>query len=129
MREDQIVSEALRSRVRLLPNGEVCWLGSDIEQALHEIANAGQVILGFEILEPLSDGRFKACGISAYKIDDDLLTKTWEECVRNSLALSLRDVHDTRRLTGLKPRYDDLWYCVSSVDRIRERKLSHGEYS
>jgi hypothetical protein len=103
MREDQIVSEELRKRAHVMPNGEVCWSGSDIEEALHEIANAGQIILGFEILEAVSGGRWKAWGISAYKMDDELRTKTWEECVQLSLALSISDVRNTRRLTGLQP--------------------------
>jgi hypothetical protein len=120
VREDQIVSDPLRLKAHVLPNGEVCWGGDDIESALREIADAGQVILGFDILEPLSGGKFKAWGTSGYEMDAFLESKSWDECVALAFELSVKDFRDTLRLTGLKAPWSDVWYCVSSVDRLRE---------
>jgi hypothetical protein len=115
MREDQIVSEALQLKAHVLPNGEVCWRGDDVETALREIANAGQVILGFDILEPLSGEKLRDWGTSAFDMGLSLQSKSWKECVALSHELALKDVRDTQRLTGLKPPYDDLWYLVVTV--------------
>lgn len=123
MREDQVVSEPLRLKAHILPNGEVCWGGDDIEAALREIADAGQVILGFDIIEPLSGGKLRDCGTSGYQMDQLLESEPWDECVTLALDLSIKDVRDTLRLTGLKAPWSDLWYCVCSVDQLREAKL------
>ena len=80
MREDEMVSEHLRLKVHVLDDGEVSWGGADIEAALREIADAGQVILGFAILEPLSGGKLRPWGTSAYKVDAFLHSKSWDEC-------------------------------------------------
>lgn len=62
MREDEIVSEPLRGAAHVLSNGEVCWGPDHIEAALREIANAGLVTLGFDILEPLPGDDLAAWG-------------------------------------------------------------------
>lgn len=123
MREDEMVSEPLRLSAHVLDNGEVCWGGDDIVAALREIAGAGQVILGFDMLEPLSGGKLRPWGTSGYSVDSFLESKPWDECVTLALDAAIRDVHDTQRLTGLKPPYSDLWYCVTSVDQLGEAKL------
>jgi hypothetical protein len=121
MREDQIVSEALQQKAHVLPNGEVCWSGDNIETALREIANAGQVILGFDILEPLSGEKLRDWGTSGYEMDVFLKSKPWDECVTLALDAAIKDVRDTQRLTGLKGPYSDLWYCVVSTDRLSSK--------
>jgi hypothetical protein len=118
MREDQMVSEPLRIKAHVRPNGEVCWGGDDIVAALREVADAGQVILGFEILEPLSEGKVKVWGWSGYEMDAFLDSVPWNECVRLALDAAIKDVRDTKRLTGLEPPYSDLWYLVTSIDRL-----------
>jgi hypothetical protein len=123
MREDEIVSERLRKKARVLPNGEVCWSRDDIESALHEIADAGLVTLGFDILEPLSGGKVTAWGTSAYEMDALLQSKPWAECVALARDLAIKDIGDTQRLTGLKAPHSDLWYCVVTVDQLDARKL------
>ena len=122
MREDQIVSEALRRKAHVQPNGEVGRGGDDIEDALREIADAGQVILGFEIFEPLSEGKLRAWGGSGYEIDAFLESVPWNECVRLALDAAIKDVRDTKRLTGLAPPYSDLWFLISSVDQLRLKR-------
>lgn len=124
MREDKIVAEELRRRAWVLDNDEVCWNGDDIESALCEIADAGLVILGFDIFERLSGGKIRAWGTSAYEMDASLQAKTWGECIPLARDLAIKDVRDTQRLTGLKPPYSDLWYCVVTVDELEARKLS-----
>lgn len=123
MREDEIVSELLRLRAHVLPNGEVCWGGDDIEAALREIADAGQVVLGFEILEPLSEGKLRVWGWSGFEMDTYLQSTPWIECVRLSLDAAIAEVRDTRRLTGLEPPFSELWYLVTSVDQLGQAKL------
>lgn len=66
LREDEIDSEPLRMRAHVQPNHEVCWGGDDIEAALRERANAGQVILGFKILEPMAEGKLKVWDWSGF---------------------------------------------------------------
>jgi hypothetical protein len=122
MREDQIVSESLRRKAHGQPNGEVAWGGDDIEAALREIADAGQVILGFEIFEPWPGDKLKAWGCSGYQIDPFLESMSWNECVRLALDAAIKDVRDTKRLTGLEPPYSDLWFLVSSVDQLRLKR-------
>ncbi len=115
IREDQVVSERLRIRARVLPGDrEVCWTRDDIEAALREVADAGYVILGFDILEPLSGGEFQDWGTSAYDIGPFLKSKPWDECVSLALDAAIKDVRDTHRLTGLKPPHSHLWYCVTA---------------
>ena len=80
MLEIELVSEGMKSRAHILQTSEVCWGGADIEAALREIADAGQVILGFDILEPLSGGKLRPWGTSAYKVDAFLHSKSWDEC-------------------------------------------------
>jgi hypothetical protein len=123
MREDEIVSEPLRLRAHVLPNGEVCWAGDDIEAALREIADAGQVILGFEILEPLPEDTLNVWGWSGFEVDAFLESTPWNDCVRLALDAAITEVRDTRRLTGLEPPFSDLWYLVTSVDQLGEAKL------
>jgi hypothetical protein len=137
MRKNDILSEELKRKAHFTPGGEACWSGSDIQDALREIANSGRLILGFDILEPMSDGRVKDWGRTHYAIDDRLRQKTWEERIAISLDLATKCVLDTKTLTGgLEPPYDDLWYCVSSVDILEEKrlklkikKLARGDYS
>jgi hypothetical protein len=123
MREDEIVSEPLRQKAHVMDNDEVCWGGDDIEAALREIADAGQVILGFEILEPLSEGKLKVWGWSGFEMDAFLESTPWNECVRLALDAAITEVRDTRRLTGLEPPFSDLWYLVTSVDQLGQAKL------
>jgi hypothetical protein len=126
MREDEIVSEQLRRRAWVWENGEVCWNGDDIESALQEIADAGLVVLGFDIIEGRSGGRKKPRGTSGYDIDPLLRSGAWTDCVTLARDLAIRDVRDTQRLTGEKPPYSDLWYCVVTVDQLGIRKLEGG---
>jgi len=115
VREDQIVSELLRTKAHVLPGGrEVCWGGDDIEAALREIAGAGHVILGFDIVEPLPGGEIKYRGTSGYETSAYLQSKPWDECISLALEAAIKDVRDTPRLTGLKAPYSHLWYCVVS---------------
>jgi hypothetical protein len=115
IREDQIVCERLRMKARVLPGDrEVCWSRDDIEPALREIADEGYVILGFDILEPLSAGELMPWGTSAYDMGPVLKSKPWDECVSLALDAAIKDVNDTQRLTGLKPPHSHLWYCVIS---------------
>jgi hypothetical protein len=121
-REDLLVSESLRRKAHVLPNGEVCWGGDDIEAALHEIADAGQVILGFEILEPLREGKLKVWGWSGFKMDGFLQSAPWSKCVRLALDAAIKEVRDTGRF-GLEPPFSDLWYLVTSANQLGEAKL------
>ena len=123
MREDEIVSEPLRLRAHVLPNGEVCWAGDDIEAALREIADAGQLILGFEILESLPEDTLNVWGWSGFEVDAFLESTPWNDCVRLALDAAIAEVRDTRRLTGLEPPFSNLWYLVTSVDQLGEAKL------
>lgn len=126
MREDKIVSETLRQSAWVWENDEVCWNGDDIESALHGIADAGLVTLGFDIIERVSGGKKKPWGTSGYEMDAFLKSRPWTECVAFARDLAIKDVKDTERLTGLKPPYSDLWYCVVTVDQLGARKLEGG---
>jgi hypothetical protein len=127
MREDQMVSPALRTKAHILGTNEVCWGREDIEPALFELAQAGQVILGFDILELLSEGSVRLWGTSSYDMDSSLRTKPWDECVRLSYELARKDVADTQRLTGLPSPLNNLWYCVVTADQLSAVKLKPGE--
>src|SRR5262249_6614793 len=126
MREDQIASGELRQRAWVWDNGEVCWNADDIESALREMADSGLVVLGFDIIERLSGDRKKPWGTSGYEMDALLRSKAWAECVTLARDLAIKDVRDTQRLTGEKPPYPDLWYCVTTVDQLGARKLEGG---
>jgi hypothetical protein len=66
VREEHIVSQELRLKARVLPTtGEVCWARDEIEAAFRELANAGQVILGFDIMEMLPGSTVCIHGTSA----------------------------------------------------------------
>ena len=98
IREDQVVSERLRIRARVLPGDrEVCWTRDDIEAALREVADAGYVILGFDILEPLSGGEFQDWGTSAYDIGPFL---------NLSLGMNASRSHSTQQSKTLGTRTD-----------------------
>jgi hypothetical protein len=126
MREDEIVSEQLSQKAWVWENDEVCWNGDDIESALQEMAESALVVLGFDIVERLSGGKKKSWGTSGYEMDVLLRSKPWRGCVILARDLAIKDVRDTQRLTGLKPPYPDLWYCVVTVDQVRARKLEGG---
>jgi hypothetical protein len=126
MREDEIVSEQLRQRAWVWENGEVCWNGDDIERALQEMADSGLVVLGFDIIERISGGGKQPWGTSGYEMDALLRSKPWAECVTLARDLAIKDVSDTQRLTGEKPPYSDLWYCVVTVDQLGARKFEGG---
>jgi len=126
MREDEIISKQLRQRAWVWDNGEVCWNGDDIESALQEMANSGLVVLGFDIIERLSGDRKKLWGTSGYEMDALLWSKPWAECVTLARDLAIKDVRDAQRLTGLKPPYSDLWYCVVTVDQLGARQSEGG---
>jgi len=126
MREDEIVSEQLRQRAWVWDNGEVCWNRDDIESAVHEVADAGLVVLGFDIIERLSGDRQKPWGTSGYDMDAFLRSKPWAECVTLARDLAIKDVRDTQRLTGERPPFSDLWYCVVTVDQLGARTLEGG---
>ena len=86
MREStEMVVIVLRLEAHVLDNGEVCWGGDDIEAALREIADAGQVTLGFEILEPLPEGELQVWGWSGFQMDEYLRSAPWSECMRPAL--------------------------------------------
>jgi hypothetical protein len=59
--------------------------------------------LGFDIYERLSDGRLKDCGASGFQMEHQ-----GRERVLMSLALAVRDVRDTKRLTGFEPPFMEL---------------------
>ena len=122
-----MVSEPLRLKAHVLHTDEVCWARDDIEAALRELANADQVVLGFDIMELLPGGSPCIQGTSAYDMDAFLPSKSWKECVALALELSIKDVRDTQRLTGLKAPHSHLWYCVVTVDQLGAAKLKPGE--
>lgn len=127
MREHRLVSEELRKKALVLESGKACWRGVDIEAALKEVTSAGQVILGFDICDRLPDGTLKDCGASGFQMEQILPRAPWEECVSMSLALAVRDVRDTKRLTGLDPPFAELWYCVVALDRVSLARYLRGE--
>lgn len=129
MREHRLVSEELRKKALVLANGDLCWRGADIEAALKEITDAGQVVLGFDIYERLSDGTLKDCGTSGFQMEQILQRAPWGECISMSLALAVRDVRDTKRLTGVEPPFTELWYCVVALDRVSLARYLRGENS
>jgi hypothetical protein len=121
VREDEIVSTYLRERAKIFENGEVGWSGDLIEAAIRELAAAGRVMLGFDILEPVFGGKLRPWGTSAFDIGPMLRSKSWEESVALSCELALIDVADTRRLTGLEGPYNDLWYVVVTATQEKIR--------
>jgi hypothetical protein len=108
VREHRLVSEQLRKRALVSANGDLCGRGADIEAALKEITDAGQVVLGFDIYERLCDGTLKDCGASGFQMEQTLQRAPWRERVLMSLALAVRDVRDTKRLTGFEPPFMEL---------------------
>lgn len=112
MREDKIVSPALRLAARTLSPAEVCWRHSDIIAVLKELAERNSVILGFDILAfEAPDNGIRPWGTSAYQVDQYLRSRPWNECVKISLEAALKDVERSRELTGYNGDLDDLWYC------------------
>jgi hypothetical protein len=124
VREDEIVSKDLSEKAKVFGN-EVGWSGDDIEAALRGIADAERVVLGFDIIEPVSGGKLTCWGTSAFDMGPFLQSKSWKECVVLSRELALKDVSDTQRLTGLRAPYSDLWYLVVTVgpEEATELKL------
>ncbi len=129
MRADRLVSAELGKKALVLESGKACWRGADIEAALKEITGAGQVVLGFDIFERRSGGTLKDCGTSGFQMEQILQRVPWEECISMSLALAVRDVRDTKRLTGLEPPFAELWYCVVALDRVSLARYLRGENS
>ncbi|HEX3368238.1 MAG TPA: hypothetical protein VHS56_01565 [Candidatus Cybelea sp.] len=127
MRADRLVSQELGKRALVSESGKACWRGTDIEAVLRELTDAGQVVLGFDICERLADGTLKDCGASGFQMEQILQRVPWEECLAMSLALAVRDVRDTKRLTGLEPPFADLWYCVVALDRVSLARYLRGE--
>ena len=124
MREDEIVSEPLLLRAHVLPNGEVCWAGDDIEAALREIADAGQVILGFEILEPLPEDTLNVWGWSGFEVDAFLESTPWNDCVRLALDAAITEVPRHTSINGTRAAFfRPLGASVNSVDQLGEAKL------
>jgi hypothetical protein len=107
---------------KALSSGELCWRRGDVAAAFQGLARDQEVILGFDILEFIPDGKIVPWGTSAYHMDDLLDVRPWKECVEIALDLALRDVERTRALTGDQPSPEaELWYCVASTTEEKHR--------
>ncbi|MGB6520644.1 MAG: hypothetical protein WBE83_02600, partial [Candidatus Cybelea sp.] len=103
VREHRLVSEQLRKRALVSANGDLCGRGADIEAAPKEITDARPGRFGLDIYERLSDGTLKDYGASGFQMEHQ-----GRERVLMSLALAVRDVRDTKRLTGFEPPFMEL---------------------
>ena len=61
-----VLSDAVRSRARVDPNGEVSWHVRDAPTVLRELAEAGRVVLGLDVRNYDDDGTFVEIAWSVY---------------------------------------------------------------
>jgi hypothetical protein len=61
-----VLSDALRLRARVEPNGEVSWHVRDAPSVLRELADAGRVVLGLHLRDYDDDGTFLETAWSVY---------------------------------------------------------------
>jgi hypothetical protein len=61
-----VLSDELRSRARVDPNGEVSWHVRDAPAVLSELAEAGRVTLGIDMRDYDADGSFLEIAWSIY---------------------------------------------------------------
>jgi hypothetical protein len=80
-----IVSDELRSRARVDPNGEVSWHVRDAPAVLSELAAAGRVVLGLDMRYYDDDGSFLEIAWSVYNGADPV------EAREAALAALVRD--------------------------------------
>ena len=60
------LSDDLRSRARVDPDGEVSWHLRDVPGVLAELAGAGRVVLGLDVRDHEQDGTVREVAWSSY---------------------------------------------------------------
>ena len=106
----------MKSEAYVMPSGEVLWPRTAVVRVLKDLAAAGLVILGFDIVVKGSRGP-SVWGASAYEMGNDVCAGEWDDSVSVSLEHALRDVDRTQQLAGLTPPLDDVWYLIDVVDK------------
>lgn len=61
-----VLSDELRSKARVDPNGEVSWHVRDAPVVLSELAEAGRIVLGLDMRDYDNDGSFLEIAWSVY---------------------------------------------------------------
>lgn len=75
IRDLTVLSAGLQSRVRIDDDGEVSWQLGDAPAVIHELSQAGLVVLGLDIREYYEDGSFLEIPWSVYEGADPVASR------------------------------------------------------
>jgi hypothetical protein len=92
---------------------------------LVELARAGRVILGFDIIDfrPKAKWLPSVCGESTFDVNLDLDVRPWSDLISVSLEHALCDLRRTPQLLWSAMSTDDLWYEIVSVNLAEWEEL------